>query len=85
MERLTASPRIIDIFGHCGTAVWVEALPYEVEEVIVPGEGYIEQEELHDAEALNPQNDYTAKEKLEMALVMAESLADLHGFIDGVM
>ena len=24
MERLTASPRIVDIYGHCGTAVWVE-------------------------------------------------------------
>jgi len=29
MERLTQSPRIVDIYGHCGTAVWVEAIPYE--------------------------------------------------------
>lgn len=83
MERLTKSPRIIDIYGHCGTAVWVEALPYEIEEVIVPGEGYIKQEDLHDEIDVNPQNDYNASEKLEMALAMAESLADLHGFKDG--
>ena len=24
MERLTGSPRIVDLYGHCGTAVWVE-------------------------------------------------------------
>jgi hypothetical protein len=24
MERLTGSPRIVDIFGHCGGTVWVE-------------------------------------------------------------
>ena len=24
MERLTASPRIVDIYGHCGVSVWVE-------------------------------------------------------------
>ena len=85
MERLAGSPRIIDIYGHCGTAVWVEAMPYEVEEVIVPGEGYIRQQDLHDENQLNPQNDYTVTEKLEIALAMAESIADLHGFEDGPM
>jgi hypothetical protein len=85
MERLTGSPRIVNMFGHCGTAIWVEAIPYEVEEVIVPGDGYIKQEDLHDTLELNPQNDYTAEEKLDMAIAMAESLADLHGFEGGVM
>ena len=85
MERLTASPRIIDIYAHCGMAVQVEALPYEVEEVIVPGSGYTKQDKLHDEEDVKPKNDYTATEKLDIALSMAESLADLHGFKDGVM
>ena len=85
MERLTSSSRIVDIFGHCGTGVWVEAIPYEVEEVIVPGDGYIKQEDLHDKDDVKPQNDYTPTEKLETALVMAESIADLHGFEGGVM
>jgi len=43
------------------------------------------QEDLHDEAELKPLNDYTVEEKLEMALTMAESLADLHGFRDGVM
>ena len=85
MERLTSSPNIIDIYGHCGTSVQVEALPYEIEEVIVPGTGYIKHDRLHDADEVKPRNDYTAEEKLELALAMAESLADLHGFEDGVM
>eukprot|EP00980_Cylindrotheca_fusiformis_P012565 scaffold3084_cov144-Cylindrotheca_fusiformis.AAC.13 len=84
MERMTHSPRIVDIFGHCGTAVRVEAIPYEVEEVIVP-DGNIKQEKLHDEYDVQPQNSYTATEKLEIALDMAESLADLHGFEDGII
>ena len=86
MERLTHSERIVDIFGHCGTAVMAEAIPFEVEEYVVPGRGRgIDQEELHDEEYLNPRNSFTAEEKLDMALTMAESIADLHGFEDGVM
>jgi hypothetical protein len=84
MERLTASPRIVDIYDHCGTAVRVEAIPYEIEDVIVP-DGNMQQNELHDESDVQPQNDYTATEKLEIALDMVESLADLHGFADGIM
>jgi hypothetical protein len=84
MERLSASPRIVDIFDHCGTAVRVEAIPFEIEDVIVPV-GNLEQKDLHDESDVQPQNDYTATEKREIALEMAESLADLHGFVDGIM
>ena len=72
---------------HCCLTfqVIVEAIPYEVEEYVVPGDGYIKQDQLHDTEELKPQNQYSASEKLGMALEMAESLADLHGFSDGVM
>jgi len=83
MERLTGSPRIVDIFGHCGGTVWVEALIHEVEEVIVHGNGMAKQEDL--PKELTPLNDYTVEEKLDIALAMAESLADLHGFRDGVI
>jgi hypothetical protein len=85
MERLSSSSYIVDIYGHCGNAVWVEAIPFEVEEYIVPGDGFIKQEKLHDKKALNPQNPYSATEKLGMALEMAESLVVLHGFKDGLM
>lgn len=83
MERLTASPRIVDIYGHCGATVWVEAMPNEVEEIIVKGEGMAKQKDL--PSELTPLNPYTVEEKLDMALYMAESLADLHGFADGVI
>lgn len=43
MERLSGSPRIVDIYGLCGSSVMVESLPKEVEKYIVPGEGYIAQ------------------------------------------
>jgi len=85
MERLTASPRIVDIYGHCGSAVWVEAIPHEVEEVIIHGDGMANPEDLHYESELNSLNNYTVEEKLDMALTMAESLADLHGFHGGVI
>lgn len=85
MERLTKSPRIVDIYGHCGYSVWVEALPYEMEQVIVPGSGFAKQEDLHDEDSLKPKNSYTDEEKLNISLSMAESLADLHGFEDGLI
>ena len=40
-ERLTASPRIYDIYGYCGTAIVSEYFPYgDYEAVAVPGSGY---------------------------------------------
>ena len=86
MERLTSSPRIVNIYGHCGATVWVEAIPYEVEEYIVPGDGYIKANQtLNASQELKPQNRYTPTQKLQMALDMSESLADLHGYKGGVM
>jgi len=85
MDKLTESPRIVDIYAHCGGSIWVEAMPNEMEEVIVPGEGMMEQKDLHDEDGLKPRNHYTLDEKIDMALIMAESLADLHGFPDGVI
>ena len=79
MERLTSSPNIIDIYGHCGTSMGVELVEQEIEEVIVP-KGYMKQEELKDEKDVNPQNEYSPTKKLEIALEMAESIAVLHGF-----
>eukprot|EP00934_Nitzschia_sp_Nitz4_P000348 Nitzschia sp. Nitz4//scaffold42_size132992//14458//16405//NITZ4_003380-RA/size132992-processed-gene-0.26-mRNA-1//-1//CDS//3329551661//348//frame0 len=85
MERLSASPRIIDEWGHCGTTVWVEAMPFELEPLIIPGEGLMKKEDLHDEMDVRPQNKFSVEEKLEIAIAMAESLADLHGFEDGLI
>jgi hypothetical protein len=84
MERLTSSSRIIDMYGHCGTSITVEPISYELELYAVP-KGYMKKEELADKYDVNPQNDFTATEKLEMALEMAESLAVLHGYEGGVI
>ena len=60
-----------------------KAMPYEMEEIIVPGEGMAKQKDL--PKELTPLNHYTVEEKLDISLLMAESLADLHGFSDGVV
>lgn len=87
MERLTKSPRIMNIYGHCGFSVSAEVVPIEFEEVAVPGEGYqsIEEVEERNKDGIRPYNNFTSDQKLGFALEMAESLADLHGFKDGVI
>lgn len=87
MERLRKSPRIMDIYGHCGYSVTAEVVPIEFEEVVVFGEGYKSQNAVakRNRDGLRPYNNFTAEEKLGFALTMAESLADLHGFSDGVI
>lgn len=83
MERLTASPRIADIYGHCATSVYSEFLPDEAEERIIPGDG--DGSDLNDKEDVDPKNNFTISEKLDLALQMAESIADLHGYKYGVI
>ena len=85
MERLTASPRIVNIYGHCSFSVSVEAIENEMEEFIVPGDGYAKPEDLDDSKDVDPKNHYTVPEKLDIALAMAESISDLHGFDEGVI
>jgi hypothetical protein len=86
MERLTRFSNIVTAFGHCGTSVITEAVPHEVERYVVPGTGYQKQIDVHDdGNNAQPKNSLTAKEKLETALEMAESIAVLHGFGDGAI
>jgi serine/threonine protein kinase len=85
MERLTSSPRIINMYGLCGASVTVQPIPYNVEEYVIHGKGMMKPKDLHDEDDVKPQNNYSATEKLEMALEMAESIAELHGFPDGVI
>jgi len=63
----------------------VESLPHEVEEFIVPGDGYMQPEDLNDSGDVDIQNHYNVSEKISLALEMAESMAELHGFADGVI
>jgi hypothetical protein len=164
MERLTLSPRIVNIYGYCATAILAERMVPRTEKTqeggeryvpfwneVVPGTGLIEEEEeeeesfeeeFHEVEAAEvaekdeeedlisntigniggevalsrrrllgeiiaasadeerdveeevislefssfpSRNSFTAEEKLDLALQMAEAVADLHGFADGVI
>jgi serine/threonine protein kinase len=85
MERLTASPRIINIFGHCSVTILAEAMGSEVWKDIIPGTGHVSQEELDQLDDVFPRNNYTVEQKLDMAIEMAEALADMHGFDGGVI
>eukprot|EP00553_Chaetoceros_curvisetus_P003144 CAMPEP_0204615674 /NCGR_PEP_ID=MMETSP0717-20131115/3110_1 /ASSEMBLY_ACC=CAM_ASM_000666 /TAXON_ID=230516 /ORGANISM="Chaetoceros curvisetus" /LENGTH=409 /DNA_ID=CAMNT_0051628673 /DNA_START=269 /DNA_END=1495 /DNA_ORIENTATION=- len=83
MERLTASPRIADIYGHCATSINSEFLPKEIEGMIIPTEG--EGSDIKEGGDVEIFNDLTPSMRLDISLQMAESIADLHGFKDGVL
>jgi hypothetical protein len=87
MEQLSSSPRIVDMYSHCGTSIMVKSMPYRVDNAVVPeSESTNEPLPLEQSEANDePRNNLTASTKLTMALEMAESLADLHGFSGGVI
>ena len=57
----------------------------DIESLAVPGEGYIDPKAIEGKNELKPQNDLTARQKLEICTQMAEALADLHGHVNGVM
>lgn len=85
MERMTASPRIMNLYGHCFTSMLVE-YGYEISQRIARGieyngRGRVSQEELdrEEKDGVKPRNNFTAEEKLEIALAMAEGVAELHG------
>jgi hypothetical protein len=87
MERLTSSERIVDMYGHCGTSIFAENMKEDVTLDIVPGDGYMRQKDLDKLETtdVHPMNNLTLAEKLDMAIVMAESLADIHGYKGGAI
>jgi len=85
MERLSASPNIVNIYGFCGTTILSEVIQSEVWRDIIPNNGLARQKDLDKEEQLTPRNNFTPEEKLQMSLEMAEGLADLHGFHEGVI
>lgn len=91
MERTSSSPRTIDIYGHCYTSILVE-FGYEISQRIVQGveysgRGRITQEDLDalQTEDVHPFNDFGPEEKLDIALMMAEGIAVMHGHHEGVI
>jgi hypothetical protein len=89
MERLTASPRIVDIYGHCGVTVLTEFLPVELDGYAVPFQSKTRQTNKinlqREKNYVIPLNEINITQKLDITLQMAEAIADLHGFEDGVI
>lgn len=83
LERLSHSPQVLDIYSYCGTSVVVEAMVSELQDSMVPGDGFASQKKLDKLDNVYPRNNFTASEKLQITLSMATSLADLHGFSYG--
>lgn len=79
MERL--SPRIFDMYGLCGTSITVKSTPFPVDAYVVP----MTEGQNGTGPVPVAKNILTPTEKLRMALEMAESLADLHGFRGGAI
>ena len=75
MDLLFQSPRIVNLYSHCGFSLQVEAIHGPSIESFVDNE---ERYYMHD-----PPPPLTPTEKLTMAKEMAEGLADLHGFSGG--
>lgn len=85
-ERLTWSPRIVDIFGFCGSSMLNEAMVNgDLEKVAVPSKTGRLGHALNDKEHLDVRNNLTATKKLEYSLDMAEAVLVLHSFPDGVI
>jgi hypothetical protein len=83
-ERLSSNELIVDIYGHCGLSILSELMSNgDLEDATIKGEGYSSAKDLDDADAVKPQNDFAAEDKLLIALEMAKCLAVLHDFPDG--
>ena len=82
-ERLSSSPNIFDIYGHCGLGIMSEYFPHgDMASVAMPHEHYLIETVGEDVTILN---NLTSAEKLSISLQMAEGLADLHGNPYGVV
>ena len=85
-ERLSSNNRIVDIFGYTGVAMIAEAFSNgDIEDDVVGlHERSYEFNPFLEPEVL-PRNNFTASEKLKLALDMVMPVAALHNFKDGVI
>lgn len=84
MEALSASHRITDIYGHCGTSVMTESLQDTVLSDLLGGDDSKDPGDA-DFDQTVCQNSLTLDEKLDMAIQFTEAIAELQGFVGGVM
>jgi hypothetical protein len=88
-EKLSASRVTSNMYAHCGSSIVVEAA-VSITEDIIPKvrinnksyRGYMKQSVLDTLQQndVYPMNRFTNEEKLDIAIAMAESLAEMHGF-----
>jgi len=84
-ERLTASPRIYNIYGTCGIGIMSEYFPHgDIEAMVIPEDVHTNHTD-DEKDPLICYNDFSGLAKLEISLHMAEALADLHGYSGGVI
>ncbi len=82
-ERLTASPRIYNIFGACGIGIMSEYFQEgDIEHIVIP-HADVTIDFSKAQESLISYNSFSVLNKLEISLQMAEALADLHGYPAG--
>jgi serine/threonine protein kinase len=86
-ERLTASPRIYDVYGHCGLSLFTEFFRHgTIEDVLFTDENDSDDSRSEDEAGIPvARNDLSPSQKLELALNLAEAVADLHGHVDGAI
>jgi len=86
-ERLTSTDTIVDIYGYCGLSMLSEAFEFgDIEsEVVGFTEHGTEVTDPRDEEELTVHNNFTPSQKLKLALAMAEPLAALHNYAEGVI
>eukprot|EP00934_Nitzschia_sp_Nitz4_P006040 Nitzschia sp. Nitz4//scaffold226_size53432//14630//16120//NITZ4_006695-RA/size53432-processed-gene-0.16-mRNA-1//1//CDS//3329542733//6030//frame0 len=86
MDVLSKSPRIIDIYGFCGLNTIAEFMPTEAEAIIVRPLKRKQIFELRKRENISGSiNDLSSLDVLDISILLAESVADLHGFEGGVI
>lgn len=84
-ERLTSSPRIMNMYGNCGLAMIHEAAMHGNLEQIAVGNGSGRIIGPLNDELLQSRNHLAPRLKLEWSLSMAEAVAVLHSFPGGVI
>ncbi|KAG7364545.1 serine/threonine protein kinase [Nitzschia inconspicua] len=82
-ERLSASTRIYDIYGYCGLSILSELFRHgNIEDVLYP---YYDSDDDSSDDVGVAGNDLLQRQKLKLALNLAEAVADLHGYSGGAI
>lgn len=86
MEKLSSSQKIIDMYGHCASSLNVEAMKQGLFHDVVPRKRKHKNEDWdHFFKDVKSRINLNYTEKLRLALEIAESIAELHGYENGAI